>query len=348
LLGFDPKNPDQPAKPIEQEKMYNAYRDYVAFNRVLGVSNVGELNESIVQRRSNDLINVAEALHDKMISRISDEIAKRYSEGGARIVLVAGPSSSGKTTTTKRLAIQLMTNLLKPQMISLDNYFVNRENTPLDENGEYDYESLYSLDLEQFNKDLNDILAGKEVELPTYNFELGKRVYKGDKIKLEEGSILLMEGIHGLNPELTAHIEERMKYRIYVSALTTISIDNHNWIPTTDNRLLRRIIRDYKYRGSSAVDTIRRWPSVRRGEERWIFPYQENADATFNSSLLFELGVMKEYAEQILREVPRDVPEYGEAYRLRKFLSYIVPIGDTMIPSTSLLREFLGGSSFHY
>jgi uridine kinase len=348
LLGFDPKNPDQPAKPIEQEKMYNAYRDYVAFNKVLGVSNVGELNESIVQRRSNDLINVAEALHDKMISRISDEIAKRYSEGGARIVLVAGPSSSGKTTTTKRLAIQLMTNLLKPQMISLDNYFVNRENTPLDENGEYDYESLYSLDLEQFNKDLNDILAGKEVELPTYNFELGKRVYKGDKIKLEEGSILLMEGIHGLNPELTAHIEERMKYRIYVSALTTISIDNHNWIPTTDNRLLRRIIRDYKYRGSSAVDTIRRWPSVRRGEERWIFPYQENADATFNSSLLFELGVMKEYAEQILREVPRDVPEYGEAYRLRKFLSYIVPIGDTMIPSTSLLREFLGGSSFHY
>jgi uridine kinase len=233
-------------------------------------------------------------------------------------------------------------------MISLDNYFVNRENTPLDENGEYDYESLYSLDLEQFNKDLNDILTGKEVELPTYNFELGKRVYKGDKIKLEEGSILLMEGIHGLNPELTAHIEERMKYRIYVSALTTISIDNHNWIPTTDNRLLRRIIRDYKYRGSSAVDTIRRWPSVRRGEERWIFPYQENADATFNSSLLFELGVMKEYAEQILREVPRDVPEYGEAYRLRKFLSYIVPIGDTMIPSTSLLREFLGGSSFHY
>jgi uridine kinase len=348
LLGFDPKNPDQPAKPIEQEKMYNAYRDYVAFNKVLGVSNVGELNESIVQRRSNDLINVAEALHDKMISRISDEISKRYSEGGARIVLVAGPSSSGKTTTTKRLAIQLMTNLLKPQMISLDNYFVNRENTPLDENGEYDYESLYSLDLEQFNKDLNDILAGKEVELPTYNFELGKRVYKGDKIKLEEGSILLMEGIHGLNPELTAHIEERMKYRIYVSALTTISIDNHNWIPTTDNRLLRRIIRDYKYRGSSAVDTIRRWPSVRRGEERWIFPYQENADATFNSSLLFELGVMKEYAEQILREVPRDVPEYGEAYRLRKFLSYIVPIGDTMIPSTSLLREFLGGSSFHY
>jgi uridine kinase len=233
-------------------------------------------------------------------------------------------------------------------MISLDNYFVNRENTPLDENGEYDYESLYSLDLEQFNKDLNDILAGKEVELPTYNFELGKRVYKGDKIKLEEGSILLMEGIHGLNPELTAHIEERMKYRIYVSALTTISIDNHNWIPTTDNRLLRRIIRDYKYRGASAVDTIRRWPSVRRGEERWIFPYQENADATFNSSLLFELGVMKEYAEQILREVPRDVPEYGEAYRLRKFLSYIVPIGDAMIPSTSLLREFLGGSSFHY
>jgi uridine kinase len=348
LLAYDPANPDQAAKPIEQEKMYRAFTDYVAFNKILGVSNVGELNDSITQRRSNDLINVAEALHDKMISRISDEIAKRYSEGGARIVLVAGPSSSGKTTTTKRLAIQLMTNLLKPQMISLDNYFVNREKTPVDENGEYDYESLYALDLEQFNKDLNDILDGKEVELPTYSFEQGKRLYKGNKIKLEEGSILLMEGIHGLNPELTAHIDERMKYRVYVSALTTISIDNHNWIPTTDNRLLRRIIRDYKYRGTSAVDTIRRWPSVRRGEERWIFPYQENADATFNSSLLFELGVMKEYAEQILREVPRDVPEYGEAYRLRKFLSYFLPIGDSMLPSTSLLREFLGGSSFHY
>ncbi|MDE5643569.1 MAG: nucleoside kinase, partial [Muribaculaceae bacterium] len=260
----------------------------------------------------------------------------------------AGPSSSGKTTTTKRLAIQLMTNLLKPQMISLDNYFINRDQTPLDADGEYDYESLYALDLEQFNSDLNRILAGEEVELPSYNFELGKRQYKGDKIRLQPNGILLIEGIHGLNPELTAHIAEDMKFRVYVSALTTLSVDDHNWVPTTDNRLLRRIIRDYKYRGASAEETIRRWPSVRRGEERWIFPYQENADATFNSSLLFELGVMKEYGEEILKSVPCDVPEYGEAYRLRKFLSHFLPIGDRMIPPTSLLREFLGGSSFKY
>jgi uridine kinase len=348
LLGFDAANPDKVTEPIQQEKMYHAFKDYMAFNRILGVSNVGELNEVVLSHKTNDLINVAEALHDKVIGRISDEITRRYNEGGARIVLIAGPSSSGKTTTTKRLAIQLMTNLLKPQMISLDNYFVDRVNTPLDESGDYDYESLYALDLEQFNKDLNDILDGKEVALPTYSFEQGKRIYKGNTIRLEEGGILLIEGIHGLNPELTAHIEERMKFRIYVSSLTTISIDDHNWIPTTDNRLLRRIIRDYKYRGASALDTIRRWPSVRRGEERWIFPYQENADATFNSSLLFELGVMKEYAESILKDVPRDVPEYAEAYRLRKFMSYFLPIGDALIPSTSLLREFLGGSSFHY
>ena len=241
-----------------------------------------------------------------------------------------------------------MTNLLKPQMISLDDYFVNRDRTPLDENGEYDYESLYALDLKRFNDDLNAILDGKEVELPSYNFELGQRVNRGNKIKLEEGSILLIEGIHGLNPELTAHIEERMKYRVYVSALTTLSIDDHNWIPTTDNRLLRRIIRDYKYRGTSATDTIARWTSVRAGEEKWIFPYQENADATFNSSLIFELGVMREVGESILRGVPRDKAEYAVAYRLRKFLSYFSPISMNLLPSTSLLREFMGGSSFHY
>ena len=247
-----------------------------------------------------------------------------------------------------RLAIQLMTNLLKPQMISLDNYFVNREETPRDATGDYDYESLYALDLEQFNSDFNRILAGEEVELPTYNFELGRRQYLGDRIKLEDNSILLIEGIHGLNPELTANIPEAMKYRVYVSALTTLSLDEHNWVPTTDNRLLRRIIRDHKYRGTSAEQTIRRWPSVRRGEEKWIFPYQENADAMFNSSLLFELGVIKDYAEAVLRGVPSDVPEYAEAYRLRKFLSYFVPIDPALVPSTSLLREFLGGSSFKY
>ncbi len=344
LLGADSSNPSMVASPIVQEKMYHAFTDYLAFNRVIGVDNVGELNEAVASKESAMLINVAEALHDKKIGRISDDISRRYAEGGARIVLIAGPSSSGKTTFTKRLAIQLMTNLLEPKMISLDDYFVNREVTPRDIDGDYDYESLYALDLETFNRDLNALIAGEEVNLPTYNFELGHRVYKGKKLKLNSNSVLLIEGIHGLNPELTAHIDAKMKYLIYVSALTTLSIDDHNWVPTTDNRLLRRIIRDYKYRGVSATDTIKRWPSVRRGEEKWIFPFQENADAMFNSSLIFELGVMKELADDILNGVPRDIREYAEAYRLRKLLSYFTPITDRLIPSTSLLREFLGGS----
>lgn len=348
LLGADSSNPSMVASPIVQEKMYHAFTDYLAFNRVIGVDNVGELNEAVASKESAMLINVAEALHDKKIGRISDDISRRYAEGGARIVLIAGPSSSGKTTFTKRLAIQLMTNLLEPKMISLDDYFVNREVTPRDIDGDYDYESLYALDLETFNSDLNALIAGEEVNLPTYNFELGHRVYKGKKLKLNSNSVLLIEGIHGLNPELTANIDAKMKYLIYVSALTTLSIDDHNWVPTTDNRLLRRIIRDYKYRGVSATDTIKRWPSVRRGEEKWIFPFQENADAMFNSSLIFELGVMKELADDILNGVSRDIREYAEAYRLRKLLSYFTPITDRLIPSTSLLREFLGGSSFHY
>ena len=348
LLPFDPACPAQPAQPVEQEKMYRAFTDYLRFNRIIGVGNVGELNTYILHHRVADLINVAEALHEKMLAHISDNITERYRRGGARVVLISGPSSSGKTTTTKRLAIQLMTNLLKPQMISLDDYFVDREHTPRDADGDYDYESLYALDLAQFNADLADILAGKEVELPTYNFETGRRQYDGKRLRLEPGSILLIEGIHGLNPDLTPGIPEEMKYRVYVSALTTLSIDDHNWINTTDNRLLRRIVRDHKYRGTSAEATIRRWPSVRRGEEKWIFPYQENADAMFNSSLIFELGVLRDTAEQILRSVPSDVPEYAEAYRLRKFLSYFRPIPADLIPSTSLLREFLGGSSFKY
>ncbi len=348
LMAFDKADPSVPSKPVMQEKMYEAYIDYLHFNDVLGIRNVGQLNKAVEQNRSASLINVAEALHDKKIAAIADEITSRYRKGGARIVLIAGPSSSGKTTTTKRLGIYLMTNLLSPRIISLDNYFVNRDVTPRDETGDYDFESIHALDLKQFNADLNALLRGKEVALPTYNFEMGRRMYKGDKMRLDDNSILLIEGIHGLNPELTSDIEERMKYRVYVSALTTLSIDDHNWIPTTDNRLLRRIIRDYKYRGTSAVETIRRWPSVRRGEEKWIFPFQENADSTFNSSLLFELGVMKDYGEAILRDVPNDVPEYAEAYRLRRFLSYFKQIGERGVPPTSLLREFLGGSSFKY
>lgn len=348
LLGVDRKNPAVVSRQVTQEKMYEAFNENLRFNRIIGVGNVGELNKAVLSDRTAQLINVAEALHDKKIAAIADEIARRYHEGGARVVLVAGPSSSGKTTFTKRLAIYLLTNLLEPEMISLDNYFVNRDMTPRDETGDYDYESLYALDLAQFNADISALLGGQEIEMPTYNFERGQREYRGERLRIGPNTILLLEGIHGLNPELTASIDEKMKYSVYVSALTTLSIDDHNWIPTTDNRLLRRIIRDHKYRGASAIETLRRWPSVRRGEERWIFPYQENADSTFNSSLIFELGVMKDYGEAILREVPNDCPEYAEAYRLRRFLRYFLPIGEKSIPPTSLLREFLGGSSFRY
>ncbi len=348
LLPFDRDNTAIPATPSKQEKMYTAFTDYLKFNHIVGVSNVGELNEAVEQGNSAMLINVSEALHNNRIATITDDITRRFEAGGARIVMIAGPSSSGKTTFTKRLAIQLMTNLLEPQMISLDDYFVNRDSTPRDASGDYDYESIYALDLAQFNNDLNALLRYEEVQLPYYNFATGQREYRGNSIKLHRNSILLIEGIHGLNPILSETVPDEQKYRIYVSALTTIAIDDHNWVPTTDNRLLRRIIRDNKYRGASAVDTIKRWPSVRRGEEEWIFPYQENADATFNSSLLFELGVLKDRGEQILRMVPRDIPEYAEAARLRTFLSHFATIGEEFVPSTSLVREFIGGSSFKY
>ena len=348
LLGPDTENRDLPSQPITQEKMLAAYRDHILFNRAIRVSNVGELNMAVRNRETSQLINVAEAMHDKYLGAIAARIADLNKEGGARIVLLAGPSSSGKTTTTKRLGIQLMTNLLTPKMISLDDYFVDRDHTPLDEKGDYDYESLYALDLERLNSDLQRLLSGETINLPTYSFELGRRVEKERPLRLEPDEVLLIEGIHGLNPELTASLPGNDIFKVYVSALTSLSIDDHNWISTTDNRLLRRIVRDHKYRHTSARETIRRWPSVRRGEERWIFPYQENADATFNSSLIFELGVMKNYAEPLLRQVPHNSEEYSEAYRLLKFLSYFDPIPADQVPSTSLLREFLGGSSFHY
>lgn len=348
LLGPDPADTSRVATPVPQPKLYRAFTDYVRFNSVMNIHNAGDVNSLVEKGDTAMMINVAEALHTKYIGAIADKITERFHQGGSRIVLVAGPSSSGKTTFTKRLAVQLLTNLLHPVMISLDDYFVNRVDTPLDETGDYDYESLYALDLKKFNDDLNSLLTGHEVEQPTYSFERGERQYNGNRIKLGPNTVLLIEGIHGLNPELTAQVEERMKYRIYVSALTTLSIDDHNWMSTTDNRLLRRIIRDYKYRGTPPVETIRRWPSVQRGEKKWIFPFQENADSMFNSSLLFEMGVMKEEADNVLKTVPRDMPEYAQAHRLRRVLSYFVPISDRVIPPTSLLREFLGGSSFHY
>ena len=344
LMGRDPKDPGKAMEPENQKKMFKALTDYMHFNEVIKVRNVGELNMSVRERKVKDLINVAEAMHERQIGHIADEIVAR----GAKIVLLAGPSSSGKTTTCKRLAVQLMTSLVTPKMISLDDYFVNRDQTPLDETGDYDYESLYALDLERLNSDLSRLLAGETVNLPTYSFEFGCRIEKEKPLKMEPSDVLIIEGIHGLNPELISSVGASSIYKVYVSALTTLTIDDHNWISTTDNRLLRRIVRDYRYRHTSALDTIRRWPSVRRGEEKWIFPFQENADATFNSSLIFELGVMKEYAEPVLRQVPHNVEQYETAYRLLKFLEYFDPIPVDQIPPTSLLREFLGGSSFHY
>lgn len=349
LFAFSPEETDDILKKNPpQENMYKAFTDQLMFNRVIQVKNVGELNMAVRNRRTSELINVAEAMHDKLLGRISDSIAARRKDGGAGIVMIAGPSSSGKTTSTKRLGIQLMTNLIVPKMISLDDYFIDREHTPRDENGEYDYESLYALDLDRLNSDLSRLLRGEQINLPTYSFEFGRRIERERPLRLEDNEVLLIEGIHGLNPELTSAINPDKIFKVYVSALTTLKIDSHNWISTSDNRLLRRIVRDNKYRHTSALDTIRRWPSVRRGEEKWIFPFSENADATFNSSLIFELGVMKPYAEPLLRDVPRDLEEYAEAYRLLRFLSYFEPIPADQIPTTSLLREFLGGSSFRY
>ena len=331
------ENPEVLEDVVKQEKMLDVF------------NNAGDFNLACEVGHATDLINVAEALQEKKIAQIADTIFHRGENGNrVKLVLIAGPSSSGKTTFSKRLSIQLMTNGLKPYPISLDNYFVDREDTPLDENGNYDYESLYALDLELFNRQLQALLRGEEVELPRFNFSLGKKEYKGDKLKIEDNTILILEGIHALNPELTPHIPAERKFKIYVSALTTISLDDHNWIPTTDNRLLRRIIRDFNYRGYSARETISRWPSVRAGEDKWIFPYQENADVMFNSALLFEFAVLRLHAEPILMGVPRNCPEYCEAYRLLKFIKYFVPVQDKEIPPTSLLREFLGGSSFKY
>ena len=340
-------NPNVLAQKVMQDKMYEAYKEQLKLLNALGLDNVGDLNKAIEHGKASDVILVSEAMQEKKIAKIAEEIAKRY-EDGVRIVLIAGPSSSGKTTTRKRLEIQLATNLLHPVGISLDDYFVNREDTPKDEYGEYDFESLYALDLPYFNTDLQKLINGEEINIPSFNFETGKRVYKGKKLKLYDNSVIIIEGIHALNPELTAHLDDKLKYRIYVSALTSISLDNHNWIPTTDNRLLRRIIRDYRFRGYSAEDTINRWPSVRRGEDKWIFPYQEYADATFNSAMLYELAALRAYAEPILANVPENSPANAEAYRLLRFIHYFKYIPQDDLPKSSLLREFLGGGSFEY
>lgn len=329
---------------VPQDKLQERFTERLRWHQIMGVETVGDFNKAIQSGYGVALVNVSEALQEKRISFIADEIKRR----SARVVLIAGPSSSGKTTTSKRLSVHLMACGLKPYAISLDDFFLNRTDTPLKEDGDYDFESIYSIDLPYFNEALNKILAGEEVLLPHYNFQKGEREYLGKKIKLEPNMVLVIEGTHGLNPMLTQQIPDEEKYRIYVSALTSIKLDLHNYIPTSDNRLLRRMLRDYKYRGYEAVETIRRWPDVREGEEKWIFPYQENADVMFNSALLYELSVLKPHVEPLLRQVPENREEYSVARRLLRFLEYIVPLQDKELPPTSVIREFLGGSSFTY
>lgn len=341
----DLRNPGELPEMTQQDKMFEIFKEHHRWQGIMGVRTVGDFNEIVEQGRATDMINVSEALQEKKISQIADEIASRKD---VKLVLLAGPSSSGKTTTCKRLSIQLLANGIKPLQISLDDYFVDRLHTPKDENGDYDYESIYALNLDLINEQFNALFRGEEVELPKYNFQTGMSERSGKKLHMDEHNVLVVEGIHALNPELTAQIPEAQKFKVYVSALTTILLDDHNYIPTTDNRLLRRIIRDYKYRGVTAQETIRRWPSVRAGEGKWIFPYQENADAMFNSAMIFELAVIRQQAEPLLELVPENCEEHAEAYRLSKFLQYIKPIPNRDIPPTSLLREFLGGSSFKY
>ena len=339
------EHPEELGEIVMQDKMFGIFKEQHAWQKIIGLRAIGDLNEAIAQGKTNLLIQVSEALQEKKIARIADEIAHRK---GIRMVLIAGPSSSGKTTTCKRLSVQLITNGIKPVPISLDDYFLDRDKTPRDETGDYDFESIHALNIQLLNEQLAALFRGEEVELPRYNFQAGKSEWSGRRMRLKDDEVLVVEGIHALNPELTAQIADELKFRIYASALTTLLLDNHNYIPTTDNRLLRRIIRDFKYRGVDARETIRRWPSVRKGENKWIFPFQENADMMFNSAMLFELAVIKRQAEPLLEQVPENCAEYAEAYRLKKFLHYIRPIPEDQIPPTSLLREFLGGSSFEY
>lgn len=339
------QDPSKLGELIRQDKMFEVFKEHHRWQSILGIKTVGDFNEAVKNGLATDLINVSEALQEKKISQIADRIAGQKE---IKVVLIAGPSSSGKTTFCKRLSVQLLASGVKPVQISLDDYFVNRTETPKDENGELDYESIYALNIPLINEQFNALFRGEEVELPKYNFQTGMSEKSGKKLHLGENNILLVEGIHALNPALTEQIADDKKFKIYASALTTILLDDHNYIPTTDNRLLRRIVRDYKYRGCSAQETIHRWPSVRAGENKWIFPYQEQADVMFNTALLFELAVIKPQAEEVLEQVPENCEEYAEAYRLRKFLKYFAPLPFRNLPPTSLLREFLGGSSFKY
>lgn len=338
------KDPSRLEELVTQEKQLAVFREYHRWQHIMGVRNAGEVNAVIKAGRASEIINVAEALQERKMHMMTDEIVAR----GAKLVLVAGPSSSGKTTTSKRLAIQMMACGLHPHTLSTDNYFVNRVDTPRDENGEYDFECIEAMDTAFFRKQMNQLLNGEEVELPRYDFVSGERKFEGHKLKIGPDDVIILEGNHALNPILSEQIPDEQKYRIYVSTLTTIALDDHNFVPTEDIRVLRRVLRDYRYRGYTAIDTLRRYPSVTRGEEKWIYPFQETADATFNSALLYELNVIREQVMPILEQVDEREPEYSEASRLRKFLRYFTPVPARQVPPTSLIREFAGGSSFKY
>lgn len=338
-------HPQELGELVMQPKMFAIFQEHHRWQDIIHVRTVGDLNVAVGNGFVPEMIQVAEALQEKKMVQIAEEIARRK---GVRLVLIAGPSSSGKTTTCRRLSVQLVTHGIRPVPISLDDYFVDRDDTPRDEQGDYDFEHLHALNLPLLNQHMNALFAGEEVELPRYDFPTGKSMMSGKKLRLKDNEVLVVEGIHALNPELMSQVPPESIYRVYASALTTLMLDSHNYVATTDNRLLRRLVRDYKYRGVPARETIRRWPSVRKGENRWIFPFQENADQMFNTALFYELAVLKTYAEPLLRQVPENCPEFAEAQRLCALLDYIAPIPDQQLPPTSLLREFLGGSSFRY
>ena len=341
-------DPDRIVRTVHQDKMFGIFREYQSWVRIMGVPTVGDVNAKVLAGDAGGMIKLAEAFHERKFAEVADAILQANLLRGTRVVLISGPSSSGKTTSAKRLGIQLGVLGLNPVLISLDDYFVDREKTPKDADGEYDYEALEAIDLDLFNDHLGRLMRGESVDIPRYDFITGRRTWHNAPLTLDERSILVIEGIHGLNPRLTPSIPEEQKFRIYISCFTSVAMDNLSRIATTDNRLLRRLTRDYTQRGADALATLSRWASVRRGEERHIFPYQENADVMLNSSLFYEISVLRPYAEKILREVPDTVPEYDEARRILKFLDNFIPIPPDEIPPTSILREFIGGSSFKY
>lgn len=340
--------PDTLHKNVQQEKMFGIFQEYQSWVTLMGVPTIGAVNARTLAGDAGGMIKLAEAFHERKFAWVADTIYEAAVSRGIRMVLISGPSSSGKTTSAKRLGIELGVLGLRPVMISLDDYFVDREKTPKDANGDYDYEALEAIDLELFNDHLRRLIRGESVDIPRYDFITGRRMQHDNPLTLDERSILIIEGIHGLNPRLTPSIPDSQKFRIYISCFTSVAMDNLSRIATTDNRLLRRLTRDYRQRGADAVSTLSRWASVRRGEEKHIFPYQENADVMLNSSLFYEISVLRPFAEKILREVPDTVPEYDEARRMLKFLDNFIPIPPDEIPPTSILREFIGGSSFQY